>query len=106
MRPPRWWLVWMLVVGVGLGGIGVTNVGAGVACAGRGLVLPIEVPTDQSGDPDVPTGPGQRQCDKRWSHVVLVVVATPLGPWQCVPCARAPFELTSRVSQQMKGGRQ
>jgi hypothetical protein len=55
MRPPRRWVVWMVVVVVGGIALGPSK---SAACPRPALILPRESSGEVSGDPDVPVNPG------------------------------------------------
>lgn len=75
MRPPRRWMVWMVVLGTGAGVVWPTH--PAIAGPAQRMVLPAESPNDQSGEPDTPTGPGQRQDSWPGGHVFLALFASP-----------------------------
>lgn len=55
MTPPRRWMVWLVVLGMGV--VGALAPGRAVACPRQPLALPVEPPYEASGDPDVPVNP-------------------------------------------------
>lgn len=103
MRPPRRWAVWLAVLVMGASGAS-EPCHALVGQDGK-LVLPIEAPEEQSGDPDIPTGPGQLRCIAVWESVVAPSLIVALGAPLATLLARVTFVAVPPAPRQEQDGR-
>lgn len=80
MRPLRRWTVWLVVLAMGIGWA--SEPCRALTASDRRLVIPIEAPEEQSGEPDTPTGPGQVQGHPEWRDTSVIRLALLVGPLQ------------------------
>jgi hypothetical protein len=101
MRPPRRWVVWMVVVVVG----GIAQTRPALADPRQALVMPCEAPDEQSSDPDQPVGPGQRQYSTRQRSPAHALLTIPSGPHYELLLTRAVIVLWSQLPSIRQAGR-
>ena len=104
MKPPRRWTVWLVVLVMGVGWA--SRPCHALTAPDRKLVIPIEAPEEQSGEPDTPTGPGQLRCVEVWESSLAPSFVAARGALLAVLLARVSTVIVLPMPRQKQGERQ